>query len=129
MSNTLFEKASPLLNGPFPALSTLLQSNIDMLNGLVAKYSSIDLSEATRMALAVIIGGGQPQSAISAAAVTIKSQFGAIEDQDANVIAQAVTSGVLAAIQVAVSAPSVMAKPVADQSGTDPGTEVTSAAA
>ena len=81
------------------------------------------------MALAVIIGGGQPQSAISAAAVTIKSQFGAIEDQDANVIAQAVTSGVLAAIQVAVSAPSVMAKPVADQSGTDPGTEVTSAAA
>ena len=135
MSNALFDKASPLLTAPVPALSTLLQSNIDMLNELVAKYSVLDLTEPTKTSLAVIIGGGQPPAAISAAAVLVKTQAKSqgveIDEASASVIAQAITNGVLNAIQVAVSAPApqVSASPSADQEGAGAGTETTSAAA
>jgi hypothetical protein len=133
MSTALVDKVIPLFKAPAPSLYTLLQANIEMLNGLVTKFSALDLTEPTTLALATIAGGQQPQAAIQSAAVLIKAQALSlnidITDQDANVIAQAVTNGVLSAIQVAVSAPPVVASPAGDQNGNGTDTASASAAA
>lgn len=136
MSTELFNKASPLLNAPAPALSTLLGANIEMLNGLIANFSGLDLTEATKISLAVILSGQQPNAAIAAAAVLVqaqaKTQSVEINDQEANIVAQAVVNGVLAAVQVAVSTPTVVAKQpevAADQGSVEAGEAVAANAA
>jgi len=132
MSNQLFEKASPLFAAPVPALPTLMQAQVDMLTNLVAKFSGLDLTKATTTALAIIIGGQQPNTAIAAASVLVKAQAKEqgveIEDQDANVIAQAVTNGVLASIQLSITA-QVAASPAANQGGVEAGATAPAASA
>ncbi len=133
MSTALVDKVIPLFNAPAPTLYTLLQANIEMLNGLVTKFSALDLSEPTTLALATIAGGQQPQAAIQSAAVLVKAQAMSlgtdITDMEANVIAQAVTNGVLSAIQTAVSVQPVAASQAGDQSGNGENTATASAAA